>query len=263
MRSLISLCFLGTWALVAQSSPAPFVVINGQTVSENEAKAILPNEPLDTDAAKEKIILFKLAVQAARTQGLAELPTVKAEIEKALYREFLRQAVLSHQKSLELSQLEWKALYDKNPLIRLRHLYRSAKSEPEKQKARALLQKIKRDLKKGIPFKQMVLKHSQDDSQAWGGDLDFKGVNSLPKVFYEAALLLKAGEVSPILETEDGCHLVELIQLQDFKNASAVYLNFLRSQELTRKETALLKEMLQALKQEAKIEIPSERSSSR
>lgn len=255
------LIFVATWALGSQASP-PIASLNGQEITEAEARALFPEEDLQSAAAIERVILFKLAVEAAKKEKLENDPEVRLDIERALYRGFLEKKARENAASVEVSEAELKVLYAKEPLVRLRHLYLPAANPAQRVRAKKLLKRVKREAEQGKSFEKLVLKHSKDASRSWGGDTDFKGVNSLPPLFYQEALRIPEGKISDPLETSEGLHLFQLVRRQAYADASAVYLGFLKNKERARKEAALLSAALSDLKQDARIEIRPSRSQS-
>lgn len=60
-------------------------------------------------------------------------------------------------------------------------------------------------------FADLARKNSQDEgSAANGGDLDFFGRGAMTKVFEDAAFALKQGEISNVIESEYGYHVIQL-----------------------------------------------------
>jgi hypothetical protein len=74
--------------------------------------------------------------------------------------------------------------------------------------AEALLEKINR----GAAFSQLARLYSDCPSSRRGGDLDMIRRGDLAKPFEEAAFNLKSGEVSGIVETEFGFHIIKNLQ---------------------------------------------------
>ncbi len=84
------------------------------------------------------------------------------------------------------------------------------KTEREKAKARAeaLLAEVKKDPSK---FAEIAKKNSEDEGSAEkGGDLDFFGRGAMVKPFEDAAYGLKPGEVSGVVESDFGYHVIQL-----------------------------------------------------
>ncbi|MGC8479215.1 MAG: peptidylprolyl isomerase [Candidatus Micrarchaeia archaeon] len=68
---------------------------------------------------------------------------------------------------------------------------------------------IQEKLKKGEPFSKLAEQYSLDRSRKRGGDLGFFGRGVMVKPFEEAAFKLKVGEVSDIVKTQFGYHLIK------------------------------------------------------
>ena len=66
-------------------------------------------------------------------------------------------------------------------------------------------------LKKGDDFAQVAAAYSDAPDGLQGGNLGWRSIDRLPAIFAEAAKNLKAGEVSPVLRSSNGFHLVKLI----------------------------------------------------
>ncbi|GAA4928786.1 peptidylprolyl isomerase [Mucilaginibacter defluvii] len=77
-----------------------------------------------------------------------------------------------------------------------------------KQKAEDLRARVK----KGEDFASLARLYSQDGSAAEGGDLGFADRNSYVKEFAAYAFKLKAGEISPVFETDFGFHFLQVIE---------------------------------------------------
>lgn len=57
-------------------------------------------------------------------------------------------------------------------------------------------------------FKELATKHSDCSSHAKGGDLGWFGPGMMQKPFEEAAYGLKIGQISGVVESDSGVHLI-------------------------------------------------------
>jgi parvulin-like peptidyl-prolyl isomerase len=72
-------------------------------------------------------------------------------------------------------------------------------------------QKVLDRIKNGENFAEMALLYSEDPSSKGGGDLGFFKKGELLPPLEKAALGLKVGEVSGVVRTDFGFHLIKLI----------------------------------------------------
>ena len=83
----------------------------------------------------------------------------------------------------------------------------------KKTEARAQLEALKVRIEKGEDFGTLARVYSQDPvSAAEGGDLGFWGRGAMVPEFEQAALQLKPNEISGIVESQFGFHLIQLIE---------------------------------------------------
>lgn len=88
----------------------------------------------------------------------------------------------------------------------------AAERDAARTKAQALLVDVQ---KSPAQFAELARKNSQDTgSAAKGGDLDFFGRGAMVKSFEEAAFALKKGEISGLVETEFGFHIIRLTDIK-------------------------------------------------
>lgn len=144
---------------------------------------------------------------------------LKALITKGLIvRRLLRRDVI---RQIKVSEAEMQAFYRKHPeffnrreKVRIRHIMISGDGSGNLSKKGEALVRIQAILKKileGGNFAALALEYSDDSSSAQGGDLGYLERDQIIKPIAEAAFSLKSGEVSDILETHLGYHLVQLV----------------------------------------------------
>jgi peptidyl-prolyl cis-trans isomerase D len=139
--------------------------------------------------------------------------------------------------SMNLNEQDLKSYYEQN-LQRLSSkeerrashiLITAAKDAPEAEKktARAKAEELLKLVKaKPASFADVARKNSQDPGSAVkGGDLDFFGRGAMVKAFEDAAFSLKKSDISDLVESEFGYHI---IQLTDIKAAKAQSFESLR-----------------------------------
>lgn len=86
-------------------------------------------------------------------------------------------------------------------------------SETEKAKAKEKLNAIRDRIMKGEEFSTMAVLYSEDEATATkGGELGLTARGVFDPDFEAAAFKLKAGEVSPVIMTKYGYHIIKLIE---------------------------------------------------
>ncbi len=97
-------------------------------------------------------------------------------------------------------------------------LINAAKDAPAAQKAaaKAKAEKLLEQLKKSPnDFAKLAKENSQDPGSAErGGDLDFFGKGMMVKPFEDAAYALKEGQISDIVESDFGYHIIKLTAIK-------------------------------------------------
>ena len=132
----------------------------------------------------------------------------------------------SVQKGIVVPEAELKTYYEQNVARlagleerRASHILINAdKTAPaaERDKARAKAQELLSALKQSPnQFAELARKNSQDSGSASkGGDLDFFGRGAMVKPFEDVAFALKKGEISDVVETEFGFHIIRLTDIK-------------------------------------------------
>ena len=86
-------------------------------------------------------------------------------------------------------------------------------TETERDRVRTQLAELRERVLKGEKFSMLATLYSQDPGSAKkGGELGFFSRGDMVGEFESAAFALKPGEVSPIVETQFGFHIIQLIE---------------------------------------------------
>jgi peptidyl-prolyl cis-trans isomerase C len=119
---------------------------------------------------------------------------------------------------ITVSEKESKAYYDNNlesfkkpEQVRASHILIKVDPEAEEAKkaeARTKIESLQAKLKKGEDFGALAKEYSEGPSGPKGGDLGFFGRGQMVKPFEEAAFSMKPGQVSGMVETRFGYHLI-------------------------------------------------------
>ncbi len=111
-----------------------------------------------------------------------------------------------------------KTLFTYPERVRARHiLIAAAPDAPEKdrQQARAKAEKILDQLKKGADFAKLAAQDSDDPgTRDRGGDLGFFERGQMIKPFEDAAFALKPGQLSGVVATRFGFHIIEVEEVK-------------------------------------------------
>jgi peptidyl-prolyl cis-trans isomerase C len=106
--------------------------------------------------------------------------------------------------------------------VRASHILIKVDSQAErslKDKKKAKIQKIQKRLKGGEDFAVLAKEFSECPSNIKGGDLGYFERGKMVKPFEDVAFALKTGEISDIVETRFGYHLIKVL---DKKPASVM-----------------------------------------
>lgn len=125
-----------------------------------------------------------------------------------------------------------------------------------KQKARAEIDGVLKKLKGGADFGKLAQEHSQDGSAAQGGDLNYFGRGQMVPAFDKVAFELKPGEVSDVVQTQFGYHIVKVVDRKagrtvPFEEAQAKIKDYLTGQKKQQHADAFI----ESLKKRSKIEV--------
>jgi len=97
--------------------------------------------------------------------------------------------------------------------VRVRHILIKVDENTDKSKALKRIREILKEVKKGeTSFAELAKKYSEGPSAPRGGDVGFFIRGQMVRKFEEVAFALQVGEISDVVETEYGYHIIQCIE---------------------------------------------------
>jgi peptidyl-prolyl cis-trans isomerase C len=164
------------------------------------------------------------------------------------------------------SDLDAKDFYAKNPdrfkqdeSVRASHILVRVDEKADaaaKKKARAEIDAVLKQVRAGGDFAKLAQEHSQDGSAAQGGDLNYFPKGQMVPPFDQVAFSLKPGEVSGVVTTQFGYHIIKVVDHKPgrtvpFEEAEPQIKQFLGEQKKQQHAAAFI----EGLKKKSKIEV--------
>ena len=165
-----------------------------------------------------------------------------------------------------VTEEDTKKFYDQNPdkftkpeTVKASHILLGVDqtaSADEKKIAREKAEKLRKELTAGADFAALAKGNSTCPSSQQGGDLGFFGKGQMVPAFEKAAFALKPGEISEVVETQFGYHIIKLTEKKsaekvEFKEARPRIEEYLKNQKIG----AAVNEYLTEIRKTAKIEL--------
>lgn len=209
----------GTEGSKGTSGGKTLAEVNGVVVTTEDFKREMENLPpylkpmADTAEGKKEMldtmVIRELILQQARKDGIDKSPAVEEKLEdlkkRLVVEAFLKKKV---EEQAGLADADLQKFYDENKdkfkageQVKASHILVKGESEA---------QDILGQLKKGASFEELAKKHSVDSAGAKGGDLGWFGKGSMIPEFEKVAFGLKEGELSGIVKTQFGYHIIKL-----------------------------------------------------
>jgi len=205
--------------------------------------------PAEFEAAIKKLNLSEADIQSQISRDLA--------IRELIDKQVTQKVVVTDE--------ETKAYYDANPdqfkqpeQVKARHILikiDANASETQKADARQEIKKIQQKLRNGDDFAGLAKEYSQGPSSVKGGDLGFFKRGQMVKPFEDAAFALKPNEISDIVETQFGYHLIKVEEKKPGTTLAFTDIKDRLNQHLKEQKIDKdAKEYIDGLKKDAKIE---------
>lgn len=224
----VCLCAMATFA----QEESKVVVSSGDvslTAAELEsAIATLPDEyrPYAAGPGKksfaEDLLRMKRLAKAAEESGVAEQPSVKAQLELSRANTLANAQVEKMRDSIEVDPERVNSLYEERKSqferAKARHILiafegspAAGEDAPIEEEAKAEAEAIRARIEEGEDFAEIAKAESDDKgSGARGGELGEFGRGQMVPEFENAVFAAEPGELTPVVRTQFGYHVIEV-----------------------------------------------------
>jgi peptidyl-prolyl cis-trans isomerase C len=192
-----------------------------------EKQEMMKQNPIYKATILQRIVQGKVLSRIAREQGFDKKSHIQEQVEM-LTNDFLAMQYLQHEiaNNIEVTdddmQLYYKTHEEEFVMPEMVHaghiLIRVAKTDDEekKKRARTEAENILKRIKGGEDFGKLATEFSDDKgSRDKGGDLGFFPKGKTVPSFERAAFELKVGDVSDIVETSYGYHIIKVFEKRE------------------------------------------------
>lgn len=180
--------------------------------------------PPAKDLFLEDLIRYEIGVQEAVKRGIPEEPIVKERIRQEYYKGLIEKELGQKISEIKVTDKEMQEWYKSHPEIRSSHIlieFRPEATAEQKKAARDRANEILSEVKKSKrPFEELVGLYTDDVlSKRTGGDVGWQSRVTLAPTYYEAISKMKVGDVSGLVETQYGYHIIKVTGRRGYADA--------------------------------------------
>lgn len=220
-------------------SGAPMDEAQLKTIRMDVLNNLINRELLNQESKKQKIAVTdeqvndKLSKIKQRFKSedefkdmLGKMKLTEAQIKTQLKEDLAIQTLIDKQvvEKISVTEQDSQTYYDTHPdafkqpeQIKASHILVKVdpKDDPaKKEEAHKKIESVQEKLKSGADFAALAKELSDCPSKEKGGDLGYFAKGQMVKPFEDAALALKPGETSSIVETQFGYHIIKLTEIK-------------------------------------------------
>lgn len=261
--TFVVLILSGSLALAQQSKEAAVAIVGTKTISLaefNKKYTEVKNQTVNPPTKEqflEDLVRYELGLQEAEKRKLGNDPIVQDRMRQELYKALLEKDLGEKVQKIAVSDKEMEAYYKKNPEIRTSHILVEVKpgATPEqraeaKKRAVEIVSEVKKSKR---PFEELVKLFSDDPlSKQTGGDVGWQSRISLVPSYYETILKMSVGEISSLVETPFGFHVIKVTGRRSFENANK---RQIRTAVFDEKRRDIFNDYFEKMKKTAKIQM--------
>jgi len=239
-KTMLSPYSLLYYQYLALSQLIDFTIIEQESAKHFDAKPEEIKRAVDEIMSANKIPDEKIFNQILKRQGFS-LDNLRRMIKEEIIVNKMNNKIAS----------EVSITPDDLREIRVQHiLFRTiSTSESQQKEIKKQAEEVLKMAKSGADFSALAEKYSQDPGSAEkGGDLGFFGKGKMVKEFEDAAFSLKPGEISDLIKTDFGYHIIKMLESRPIENIN-------KDEILKQKQARAFDDWYSKLRKKAKIEI--------
>jgi peptidyl-prolyl cis-trans isomerase C len=243
-------------------------LINQELLYQEGKKEGLETEDADVEAevakVKQNFPTQEAFEQVLKMQGLTEPKFIVMVKRVMTMRDTIKVKVQPLAKAVTDKEIQDyyeanKEKFSESEQVKARHiLIKTAQnaSEEEKAIAKNKIDAILKEVRDGGDFAELAKKDSECPSAPQGGDLGFFSRGQMVKPFEDVAFALQPGQVSDVVETEFGYHIIRVDEKKSGKELKLEEVQDRIKENLTNEEIdKALAEWLKPIKEVASIKI--------
>ena len=185
-------------------------------------QAVIKADPKNREIMLRNLVTIMAVSDAARRQGFDKERAVKRQTQiltdEHLAKSYIQKRMLPQikvtDKDVEAYYKEHAKEFEKPETVKARHIligFKEGIKDEEKKELKKKAEKVHDKAKGGDDFAKLAAEYSDDPgSKTKGGDLGFFARGTMVHEFENAAFALKPGELSSIVETPYGYHIIKV-----------------------------------------------------
>ena len=184
---------------------AVYTVAQRNQMDMSQFASALQQEGIDFAAFRERLRKQLLLEQLRQREVAARVKVTDEEVDN-----YLRQQGQQNQQPSE---------------YHIRHILIgvSERASPaEIAQKNALAQRIRQELVKGGDFAQAAVRYSQGETALNGGDMGWRPLSEVPRLFAERLAGMRSGEISDVIRSPSGFHVFQLVEKRNAAESSTI-----------------------------------------
>lgn len=184
---------------------AVYTVAQRNQMDMSQFASALEQEGIDFAAFRERLRKQLLLEQLRQHEVAARVKVTDEEVDN-----YLRQQGRQNQQPSE---------------YHIRHILIgvSERASPaEIAQKNALAQRIRQELVKGADFAQAAVRYSQGETALNGGDMGWRPLSEVPRLFAERLAGMRSGEISDVIRSPSGFHVFQMVEKRNAAESSTI-----------------------------------------